>query len=77
MNHRPMPIKIGESLGPEHYERIAKKVGDRHIGYPYWCSAEECACMGCMNRVMTWAEYECFKKYYPGYDKVTRVGSAD
>lgn len=71
------PIRISEGLGAEHYERIAKKIVDQGIP-DRWCTAAyECACAGCANRKLSWAEYECWKKYNPEFNKISQKGSQD
>lgn len=42
--------------------RLAEKVKTLQVP-DYWCVAMgECACGGCANRMLTWAEYECWHK---------------
>lgn len=43
-----------------------------------WCTAagSECACRGCPNRHLTWAEWECWRKYDPGVNGRARVGDS-
>lgn len=73
----PKPVKLSESLGPEHYERIAQKMVDLNIP-DRWCTAAgECACAGCANRKLSWAEYECWKKYNPEFNKISQKAHAD
>lgn len=62
------PLRIGEALGPEHLERVAQKIKDKE--FSRWCYADECACMGCWNLEISWAEYECWRKYNPKFNKV-------
>lgn len=33
----------------------------------------ECACMGCANRHLTWAEWECWRKYGQDVNGQARV----
>jgi hypothetical protein len=61
---------MSEALGPEHYDRVAKKLEGIDHGHLRWCSGGDCACMGCLNRKITWAEYECWRKYNPEFNKV-------
>jgi hypothetical protein len=66
------PFKISEALGPEDYERVAAKVALHNVP-DRWCGGGECACMGCANQYLSWAEYECWRKYAPEFN-VTREG---
>lgn len=62
-------LRVGEALGPEDYPRVAAKIKDLNVPN-YWCEAKgECACRGCANRLISWAEYECWKKYAPEFNK--------
>lgn len=72
VSSEPKPVKMSEALGPEHFDRIAKKMADLKIP-DRWCQASgECACMGCANRKLSWAEYECWKKYNPAFNKISQ-----
>ncbi len=66
------PLKLGEGLGRLDYERVAAKVALHNVP-DGWCEADECACRGCANEYLSWAEYECWKKYAPEFN-VTREG---
>lgn len=66
-----MNLKITESLDEADYPAVQSKV-DRLVAsgevskqqLGRWCEAKgECACMGCANRHLTWAEWECWRKY--------------
>jgi hypothetical protein len=65
----PSPLKISEALDASHYPRVAEKAANGTSRYKHWCDADECMCMGCLNKVMTWAEYECWRKYAPEFNK--------
>lgn len=57
-------FKISEALGPESYAMVAEKV--LRLKVPnYWCASGDCACMGCANQFLNWAEFECWRKYGP------------
>jgi hypothetical protein len=62
-------FKISEGLDASHYPRVAEKAANGTSRYKHWCEADECMCMGCLNRVMTWAEYECWRKYAPEFNR--------
>jgi hypothetical protein len=41
-----------------------------------WCEAQgECACKGCANRHMSFAEWECWRKYDPDINRQSRKGT--
>jgi hypothetical protein len=66
------PVILGQALGPEDYERVAEKVKTLKVP-DYWCVAKgECACGGSANRLLSWAEFECWHKYGPEFNR-TRV----
>lgn len=53
-----MFLKISEALSEQDYPRVAEKI--EKLGIPIrWCDSTECACMGCANQHLSWAEYEC------------------
>lgn len=56
------PLKIGKALGPDQCAFIELTIAIFQIP-DRWCSAQECACMGCANQHLSWAEYECWRKY--------------
>lgn len=62
-------MKNNTPLGPADYEWVAEKV-KRHNVPNRWCEASECMCMGCANRHLTWAEFECWRKYTPENDRI-------
>ena len=63
------PLIIMDALGIDDYPRVAEKVRLQNVP-DYWCDATECGCKGCANRFLTWAEYECWHKYGPEFNKV-------
>lgn len=69
-------FKVSEALGEDDYPRVAEKIAKLgEIKIPdRWCSGGECACMGCANRYLSWAEYECWRKYAPEFNRVTPRG---
>lgn len=80
------PLKIGEGLDEADYPAVKAKVdGILALGrvspgqLARWCEAngKECACMGCANRHLTWAEFECWKKYGPEFNEIGHPESSD
>lgn len=70
-------FRVSPALGAEHWARINEKIMERDPRERWlrFCQAEECACMGCANLWLTWAEYECWRKYDPEANKVRRSGT--
>lgn len=68
-----MKLNIGAGLTRDDYPRVAEKI--KVLPQPLrWCDTTgECACMGCANMLMTWAEYECWRKYAPEFNRA-RLG---
>lgn len=67
-------LNITEALDASEYPRVAAKVAANNVR-DYWCESTECACRGCANNFLTWAEYECWKKYAPEFNKVGHAES--
>ena len=69
-------FRISPALSAEHWTRINEKIMARDPGQRWlrFCQADECACMGCANLWLTWAEYECWRKYDPEANKIRRPG---
>lgn len=69
-------FRISPAMGAEHWPRINEKIMARDPGQRWlrFCRADECACMGCANLWLTWAEYECWRKYDPEANKIRRAG---
>lgn len=69
-----MPFLIGEGLNESDLPLVQAKVAQLVSAgkatkqqLAHWCEAKgECACMGCANRHLEWAEWECWRKYDPG-----------
>jgi hypothetical protein len=72
-------IKITEGLDAADYPAVKAKIdgilasGQALPGHlAHWCEASgECACRGCANGFLTWAEYECWRKYDPACNRRT------
>jgi hypothetical protein len=66
-------LTITEGLDAADYPAVAAKVA-AHGVRDRWCAARaegrECACLGCANQHLTWAEYECWKKYDPAFNRI-------
>lgn len=69
-------FRISPALGAEHWPRINEKImaRDPRQRWLRFCLASECACMGCANLWLTWAEYECWRKYDSETNKIRRSG---
>lgn len=69
-------FRVSPALGAEHWPRINEKImaRDPQQRWLRFCRADECACMGCANLWLTWAEYECWRKYDPETNKIRRSG---
>lgn len=67
------PFKISAALGPEHYDNVARKMANIDPHHYRWCFGGECGCMGCLTRKISWAEYECWRKYNPEFNKVRKA----
>lgn len=69
-------FRISPALGAEHWPSINEKIMARDPLQRWlrFCRADGCACMGCANLWLTWAEYECWRKYDPETNKIRRSG---
>lgn len=74
-----MNLKIGEGLGESDLPAVQAKVaglvasGKVTMGQlARWCEAKGvCGCMGCANRHLSWAEWECWRKYDSAINRST------
>lgn len=73
-------LKVGEALGVEEYPRVVDKIRkeEERRGHSLtvhtltWFESKEgeaVAMPDCANMFLTWAEYECWKKYAPEFNK--------
>ncbi|WP_432263002.1 hypothetical protein [Cupriavidus sp. TMH.W2] len=76
----PTLLTVTEALDARDYPRVADKVATLGVR-DHWCRAaadgRECACIGCANRHLTWAEYECWKKYAPQFNQIGHAEARD
>jgi hypothetical protein len=70
-------IKISKGLSKEDYPMVKFKFEEFKELYGFYPAAgkgdangSECACMGCANRKFTWAEWECWRKYNPEFNRI-------
>ena len=69
-------MKISEGLDQSDYDSVKEKFDaykEKNGNYPQlWChESGECACMGCANKSFTFAEWECWRKYNPEFNKTS------
>lgn len=68
-------LKIGEALPESEFQRVEQKVaallarGVAASVFNNWCEKTVCInCFDCANQHLSWAEYECYRKYAPEFN---------
>ncbi|MHD0644860.1 hypothetical protein ACYPKM_04485 [Pseudomonas aeruginosa] len=67
---KPFSLVIKEGLGPEDYPRIAEKVRNLQFVKCLFDGLSKCSCSGCAKKYLSWAEYECWRKYDPAFNRM-------
>ncbi len=68
-------LKIGDALPESEFQLVKQKVvallakGVSASVFNNWCEKTVCInCFSCANQHLTWAEYECYRKYAPEFN---------
>jgi hypothetical protein len=77
-------LKIGEALPESEFQLVKQKVvallakGVSASVFNNWCDKTVCInCFSCANQHLSWAEYECYRKYAPEFNALGSHGVQD